>query len=168
MSGKPKVGRTLGLSAEEEQELGEDAAVRLRTFRLIILLANELRHLMDRRLANDGVTTQQAALLTVVKAVGSPSFSEAAVVLATSHQNVKQIAAALERKGFLRIVPDSADGRVRRMTTTRKNERYWTSRNPQDHAYVIELFDGLSSREVKELFRLLATVREAVAERKSR
>lgn len=166
MPGKSDVDRTLGLSADAERALGADAAVRLRTFRLLIVLANELRSLMDGWLAEDGLTTQQAALLTVIKALGSPSFSEAAASLATSHQNVKQIAAALERKGFVRIVPDEADGRVRRLTTTRKNDRFWASRNPDNHASVLELFADLSPAEAKELFRLLATVRDAVAERR--
>lgn len=166
MRRKPNVDRTLGLSEDDARELGDDAAVRLRTFRLLLVLANELRSLMDRWLADDGLTTQQAALLTVIKALGAPSFSEAAAVLASSHQNVKQIAAALERKGFVRIVPDDVDGRVRRLTTTRKNDRFWASRNPHDHASVLELFADLSPAEAKELFRLLATVRDAVADRR--
>lgn len=46
---------------------------------------------------SDGLTTQQAALITVVEAAGSPSLSEAADALACTRQNLKQIASALRR-----------------------------------------------------------------------
>jgi protein-S-isoprenylcysteine O-methyltransferase Ste14 len=50
---------------------------------------------------DDRDTTQQAALITVVDAIGTPSLSQVASALSTTHQNAKQIAAALERKGFM-------------------------------------------------------------------
>jgi DNA-binding MarR family transcriptional regulator len=56
---------------------------------------------MDQQLRPDGLTTQQAALISVVEAIGQPSVSQAAAVLATTHQNVKQIADPIARKGFL-------------------------------------------------------------------
>ena len=71
----------LGLSDEDASRLGEDGATRIRTFRLIVLLAQELRTLMDQQLRPDGLTTQQAALISVVDAIGKPSLSEAAGAL---------------------------------------------------------------------------------------
>jgi hypothetical protein len=67
--------RTLGLDEAEAARLGPDHATRIRTFRLIVLLAQELRTLMDQLLRDDGLTTQQAALITVVEALGAPSLS---------------------------------------------------------------------------------------------
>ena len=52
--------------------------------------AQRLRYLMDERMRADGLTTQQAALLTVVIALGRPSLTEAAAALGTTHQNVAQ------------------------------------------------------------------------------
>src|SRR3974390_2710919 len=85
----------LGLSGEDAARLGEDGAVRVRTFRLIVVVAQELRA--------DGLTTQQAAIITVVDLLGTPSLSQAAAALGTTHQNARQLADALARKGFLRI-----------------------------------------------------------------
>jgi len=61
---------------------------------------------MDQLLRADGLTTQQAAIITVVDLLGTPSLSQAATALGTTHQNARQLADALERKGFLRISTD--------------------------------------------------------------
>jgi DNA-binding MarR family transcriptional regulator len=145
----------LGLSDDEAARLGDDAATRIRTFRLIVLLAQEMRTLMDQELRQDDLTTQQAALITVVDAADVPSLSEAARFLGSTHQNVKQIAQALERKGFLRIVPDEHDARVRRLTTTAKSRRTWTRRSDADQQLVLDWFSALHPGDAHTLFTLL-------------
>lgn len=157
MSSAPS-SRTLGLDEDEAALLGPDRATRIRTFRLIIVLAQELRALMDQLLRDDGLTTQQAALITVVEAIEAPSLSQAAAALGTTHQNAKQIATALERKGFLRIDPDADDRRVRRLTATAKSRSYWQQRSPSDHEHVLSWFAALSEREAETLFELLLKV----------
>jgi hypothetical protein len=73
--GNPGV-HALGLDEDEAARPGPDHATRIRTFRLIVLLAQELRTLMDQLLRADGLTTQQAALIAVVEATGAPSLSQ--------------------------------------------------------------------------------------------
>lgn len=155
----------LGLSPEQAAAMGEDTATRIRIFRALVLVTGGLRNALDQRLAEDDLTTQQAALLNVAQS--RPSIKDCAAVLATSHQNVKQIALALERKGFLRIVPDEADGRVKRLETTKKHDRFWAKRNPGDHAAVLEAFEDLSPAEARELFRLLGKVLVTSRKRRS-
>jgi DNA-binding MarR family transcriptional regulator len=150
---------TLGLREDEAASLGGDGATRIRTFRLLVVLAQELRTLMDHRLRPDGLTTQQAALITIVEALGAPSLSGAASALGTTHQNVKQLVAALERKGFLRIVPDRVDGRVRRLVTTARSREYWRRRSGSDQVLVLEWFADLSEEEARTLFHLLLRLR---------
>ena len=145
----------LGLADEDAARLGEDGATRIRTFRLIVLLAQELRTLMDQQLRPDGLTTQQAALISVVDAIGRPSLSEAAAALATTHQNVKQIADALARKGFLEIARDQHDARVRRLVTTQKSHATWRRRSAADQELVCDWFSTLSRGEAQSLFTLL-------------
>jgi len=129
----------------------------VQAFRLVIVLAQELRTLMDQRLLPSGLTTQQAALLTIIEMMGRPpTMTEAARKLAMSHQNVKQLAVALERKGFLEIVPDENDARSKRMQTTRKHRKFWAKRNPDDHAHVAQWLAGLDEAETATLVRLLA------------
>ncbi len=135
---------------------GESPTPAVQTFRLVIALAQELRTLMDQRLLPSGLTTQQAALLSVIEIKGgSPTLTEAARGLAMSHQNVKQLAVALERKGFLQIVPDEHDARSKRIQVTKKHRKFWAKRNPQDHACVAQWLAGLDEAETATLARLL-------------
>jgi DNA-binding MarR family transcriptional regulator len=152
----------LGLGDEDASRLGEDGATRIRTFRLIVLLAQELRTLMDNQLRPLGLTTQQAALISVVDAIGRPSLSEAAAALATTHQNVKQIADALARKGFLVITRDEHDARVRRLATTRKSHTTWRQRSADDQELVLTWFSTLSRDEAQTLFVLLLRLESGV------
>jgi DNA-binding MarR family transcriptional regulator len=128
----------------------------VQAFRLVLALSQELRTLMDQRLAPSGLTTQQAALLTVIEMLGRPAMTEAARALAMSHQNVKQLATALERKGFLKMVPDDRDARSKRMVTTQRHKAFWAQRNPQDHAVVAQWLAQLDAGETTTLVRLLA------------
>lgn len=153
---------SLGLGDEDATRLGEDGATRIRTFRLILLLAQELRTLMDQQLRPDNLTTQQAALISVVDAIGRPSLSQAAAALATTHQNVKQIAEALARKGFLEIVRDEQDGRIRRLATTRRSHHTWRRRMTADQELVLAWFSALTRREAQTLFALLLRLEAAV------
>lgn len=149
---------TFGVSDDEAARLGPDRATRVRTLRLLLVMAQHLRSFLDRLYADDGITTQQAALLTVVRELGGPTQGEAAEVLGTSHQNVKQLIAALERKGFLRVEVDPEDRRARRLRDTAKSRRYWAHRDPGDFDRVLTLFDDLDAREAAQLFALLLKV----------
>jgi DNA-binding MarR family transcriptional regulator len=166
----PRPLPTFELDPAEAAALGPDGVARIALFRLVLGLAQGLRTLMDDVLAPDGLTTQQAALITVVELLGTPSLSVAADALATSHQNVRQLADALERKGFLEVVPDGADRRVRRLVTTPKCRAYWAQRNPADYERVFGWFAELSADEVQEvverLGRVHGTVREELAARR--
>jgi DNA-binding MarR family transcriptional regulator len=136
--------------------LGPDGTARVMVFRLILALAQRMRTLMDQRLKADGLTTQQAALITVVSALGAPKLSQVARQLGTTHQNTRQIAEALERKGFLRIFADSDDRRVRRLQVTRRSEAYWRGRSDADQDHVTTWFADLTPEQVADL---LATLR---------
>jgi len=148
----------LGLSDVDAVRLGEDGAVRVRTFRLIVLLAQELRTLMDQLLRGDGLTTQQAALITVVDMLGTPSLTQAATALGSTHQNVRQLADALDRKGFIQVGADEIDARVRRLRTTDKSRRYWAQRSAADQEEVLTWFTDLTTDEARRLFELLRKV----------
>jgi len=143
-------------------DLGLDAlptarADRVRLFRLVLATAARLRAALDRALASSGITTQQAALLQCVQAQPeAPSMSVVALAMSMTHQNVKQIALALQRKGFIDIVVDEADRRTRRLVLTAHHHRFWARRNPQDFSAVEGLTAGLGDAEVRTLVRLLA------------
>jgi DNA-binding MarR family transcriptional regulator len=126
----------------------------VRAFRILLLLAQRLRYLMDDRLRPDGMTTQQAALLTAVAALGRPSLSEAAAALGSTHQNVAQLVAALQRKKLLDVVPDPADRRRRLLSVTQVSQEYWRRRDDGDQAAVAAWFAALSAGEIADLCAL--------------
>ena len=143
---------------------GENLPDAVQAFRLVLTLAQELRTLMDQRLVPSGLTTQQAALLTVIEMLGRPAMTEAARALATTHQNVKQLATALERKGFLKMVPDDHDTLRKRLVTTARHKAFWAQRNPQDHGCVAQWLSRLDSDEMTMLVRLLAKAMRSARE----
>lgn len=131
-------------------------ANRVRAFRLVLGTAARMRAAMDRELADSGITTQQAAMLQCVQAQPeAPTMGVVAAAMAMTHQNVKQIALALERKGFLNIVVDETDRRARRLVLTAHHHRFWARRNPQDFSVVQAMTKGLTDSEVKTLVGLL-------------
>ncbi|MFC1437414.1 MarR family transcriptional regulator [Streptacidiphilus sp. N1-10] len=136
--------------------IGPDSSLdpAVRAFRALLLAGQRLRYLMDDRLRADGLTTQQAALLTAVTALGQPSLREAAEAMGTTHQNAAQVVAALVRKELLRVEPDPADGRRRRLIATETNDRYWRTRDAADHAAVAAWFSSLSGQEIETLASL--------------
>jgi DNA-binding MarR family transcriptional regulator len=152
----------MGLAAAEAAALGEDAATRIRTFRLILVLAQELRTRMDQLLREDGLTTQQAALLTVIDSLAEPSMGQAAEALGTTHQNLRQLADALQRKGYIRIAADPADRRIRRLATTPQSRAIWQRRSDADQRRVLEWFGQLTAADAQDLFRLLLRAHASV------
>lgn len=131
-------------------------ADRVRAFRLLLVQGALLRGLLDRELAPSGVTAQQGALLSWIDAQPEPpTLGAAAAGLVMSHQNVKQIAAALARKGFLDIVVDAADRRARRLVTKARHRRFWKRRNADDFAAVQSWLSVWSDDEVGQAVHLL-------------
>jgi DNA-binding MarR family transcriptional regulator len=154
---------------------GSELDPAVRAFRTVLALAQRLRYTMDERLRADGLTTQQAALLTVVTAAGKPSLAEAAAALGSTHQNVAQIVAALVRKEMLQVEPDPADRRRKLLSTTGTNAAYWQQRDEGDFQAVadwfgdltpaeVETFCGLADRVIARLDRASAAPGDVLAE----
>jgi DNA-binding MarR family transcriptional regulator len=129
-------------------------------FQRVVLLAQRLRHLMDRRLAPDALTTAQAMLLSAAERVqpAPPSFSAVAEALAVSHQNVAQLAGTLSRRGFVELSRDPDDRRVRRIQVTPAARAHFAGRDPEDFAFLGQVFSCLTPQEVQTLSDLLGRV----------
>lgn len=131
-------------------------ADRVRVFRLLMLEGARLRGRLDKVLAPSGVTAQQGALLSWIQAQPEPpTFSAVAAGLAMTHQNVKQIALALQRKDLLEIQVDAQDRRARRLVLTRQHHRFWQQRNPGDFAAVQAWMAAWNDAEVRRVLLLL-------------
>lgn len=89
----------------------------------MLVLVQHLSRRLDAALHPLGLTSRQWLLLAVIERWYSgcpPTLTEAADRYGTSRQNVKQIALGLERRGYLRLAPDGADGRATRLEITDK------------------------------------------------
>jgi DNA-binding MarR family transcriptional regulator len=148
MSPRNKTEDLLGIGPESALEPS------IRAFRTTLTLAHRLRYAMDERLREDGLTTQQAALITVVVAAGKPSLAEAAAALGSTHQNVAQIVAALVRKDLLQVEPDPADKRRKLLSATKRSAAFWQGRDAGDHAAVAGWFADLSPVELQTFCEL--------------
>ena len=158
----PRARQRLAAALDVKDETPGRAA-RVRVFRRLHHLAQQLQFLADQLYRDDGITSQQAMLLGIVDALGTPSLTEAASAFSSSYQNVKQVALALERKGLLEVFDDPDDGRVRRLKTTAKNARHWASRDRDDFAIVAGWFGALSDREVGQLEKLIGKLKGGVS-----
>ncbi|MFW9889302.1 MAG: MarR family winged helix-turn-helix transcriptional regulator [Candidatus Thorarchaeota archaeon] len=126
-------------------------------FSYLFVLAQRMEYITDTFLKKDDLTTKQ--LLTLL-AIGNafelaPSVSEVADVLSTSHQNVKQIALNLEKRGFVKIVKDPTDGRRKLLRLTEANDKFWEAREKENYDNMKKLFSTLNKKEVDEFHRLL-------------
>jgi len=137
-------------------DLDAAAADRVRAFRLLVVSGIRLRGLLDRALAPTGMTAQQGAMASWIEAQPAPpTISAVAAGLGTTHQNVKQIAVALERKGFLEIRVDEGDRRSRRLVLTEAHHEFWRQRNPDDLTAVQDWLAAWTDDEVHEAIGLL-------------
>lgn len=138
-------------------------AQRVRLFRQLMATAAVFRAQIDALYADSGVTSQQAALLQYIEAQPQPpTLGGVAQALRMTHQNAKQIALALQRKGFLAIVVDAVDRRARRLVLTDLHHRTWRQRNPDDFGQVVRWTDALSDAEVATAVDLLARLRTSL------
>ncbi len=136
----------------------ETQELELEIFRMVIHTNRMLERVMDMAFRQDGLTYKQWLVLAGMGTIpgGPPSLGEVSSVIGTSHQNVRQIADQLERKGFIEMVRDPKDRRVLRLSTTEKNARFWESRNADHAARVLGLFTGLGDDEIAQLHDLMS------------
>lgn len=133
----------LGIGPESDLEPA------VRAFRTVLVLARRLHGAMDDLLRPAGLTTQQAAVLTVVIALGTPSLAETADALGSTRQNTAQIVDALVRKGLLVTDADPRDRRRRALRASTANAALWAERDAADVAAVADWFGGLAPEELQ-------------------
>lgn len=132
---------------------------RAEAFGSLFVLVQHLSRRADRELAGLGLTTRQWLLLAVLAngfRGSSPSLSEAAEKYGSSRQNVKQVALGLEARGFVRLVPDPADGRTTRIELTDRVRGFDEPPMVQRTKDMLgDAFAGLTPDETRDLLDLL-------------
>ncbi|AVQ38573.1 MarR family transcriptional regulator [Clostridium botulinum] len=125
---------------------------RYHIFGMLFLLSNKLETLGNNFLGE--LTTKQWFFMLILMNFfkESPTLSELALEMGTSHQNAKQIAIKLEKKGFLVVNKDIKDKRVLRLTPTNKIREYVKLREDKDHFFIEKFFNVLTKEEVKSIY----------------
>jgi DNA-binding MarR family transcriptional regulator len=133
-------------------------------FGAIFDMANKLQVLGDRHLGQDGMTTKQWFLTLIIEQFGDhpPTLGEVTQKMGSSHQNVKQLALKLEKKGFLSIEKDLHDSRVLRLRLTPESRAFWDNRIKQDEQFIENLFVGMTVKEVKDLYTGVNTLYQRI------
>jgi DNA-binding MarR family transcriptional regulator len=132
---------------------------RAEAFASLFLLMQHLSRRADQELADLGLTSRQWLLLAILSTTppgSSPSLSEAAEKYGTSRQNVKQVALGLQARGFVRLVPDPADGRTTRIELTERIREFDTPEMvARTRGMFDDVFSGLTPDETRDLLALL-------------
>jgi DNA-binding MarR family transcriptional regulator len=127
---------------------------------MMFLIEQRWSYYIGKELEKDGITTKQwlMALVIVNGFKHAPSIQEVADAMSTTHQNVKQIAAGLERQGFLRLERDENNKRIIRLRITERCFGLFKDREEDDVRAVLGMFENLSDEELGALFGIVAKV----------
>lgn len=128
------------------------------TLVMVFMIEQRWRYYIDKELEPDGLTMKQWFMLIVIGAGfrEAPSIQEVADAMSTTHQNVKQIAAGLERRGFMTLERDPKNKRIVRLKVTAKCHAMFKKREEHDVRAILSMFDNLTDEELKALFGIVA------------
>ncbi|MBO5485879.1 MAG: MarR family transcriptional regulator [Eubacterium sp.] len=78
----------------------------------------------------------------------SPTINELSEVMASSHQNVKQILLKLEKKGFIEMIPDEKDRRKQRIVITEKCNDFCKRNEKECELQINKMYEGVSEEQL--------------------
>lgn len=123
-------------------------------FSTIFIAGNRLQTSFDR--ADGQVTMKQFMLLTMLRQSGEDmTFTQLGELLGCSRQNIKKLAASLEKKGLVTISRNPRDGRACVISPTEKLAAYFRQTAQIHTEKLRDLFSVYSDGEMEQLFRLL-------------
>ncbi|MGN1033316.1 MAG: MarR family winged helix-turn-helix transcriptional regulator [Intestinibacter sp.] len=124
-------------------------------FASIFVHQNKIQTACDK--LDSEVTMKQWLLLAVISTFKEPmSLSKIGELMGCSRQNVKKLATALEKKGFIKLTQNKLDSRSTCILLDEKMNEY-VSRvgDMQEHVLKI-LFEDFSDEEIKQYFSLVS------------
>ena len=78
----------------------------------------------------------------------SPTINELSEVMASSHQNVKQILLKLEKKGFVEMITDGKDRRKQRIVTTEKCNDFCKRNDRASEIKMNQMYEGVTDEQI--------------------
>lgn len=123
-------------------------------FSTLFIAENRLQTIFDNTIPE--LSLKQFMLLTMVRqSKDHPTFTQLGRLLGCSRQNIKKLALALEKKGFVTIAPCRQDARASSIYPTSKLNDYFENVFTTYQEDLRFLFEVYSEEEIAQLFRLM-------------
>lgn len=124
-------------------------------FSTLFIAGNRLQTLFDSRIPD--LSLKQFMLLSMVRQSEEPlTFTQLGNLLGCSRQNIKKLAGALEKKGFISIRRSPCDTRAMCICPSEKADAYFRKDFTRYREELRYLFEVYSDEEVETLFHLLS------------
>ena len=116
----------------------------------LFVIANKMGTLLDRELEEFDVTSKQWFLSVIIDVFFDepPTLKEAALVMGTSYQNVKQIALKLQEKNLMRLEKDKKDSRIVRLILTPNSYSFWAQTSPKGVIFMNSFYKGFNNEQL--------------------
>jgi DNA-binding MarR family transcriptional regulator len=114
-------------------------------FASILLVANKMDTLLERKLSKFNITSKQwFLLLGLFNAFDKPpTIKELANEMGSSHQNVKQVALKLQEKGMIILEKDKKDLRATRLIPTEKSYKFLQDSSEDGRKFMSAFYSGI-------------------------
>ena len=128
-------------------------------FALIFMLSNKLQTIGDSFFTE--ISTKQWFVLLVLGIMEnySPTLTELAGTVGSSHQNVKQLVLKLEQKGFVEITKDNEDARRLRIKATPKCLEFSQMYHEKSADFMEKLFGQFKPEDLKVTEEVMLTMK---------
>lgn len=129
----------------------------LQSLTLTFKLAHLWENFLDQYLKSTNITIKQFLLLLTVrdKFDNNPVISDLAAETESSHQNIKQIALQLKRKGFVQFKKEPTDKRFLRINITNSGNEFIEMHMNEITTLFTKIFKKEKSKDVQKLNELL-------------
>lgn len=123
-------------------------------FSTIFIAGNRLQTIFDNAVPE--ISLKQFMLLTVIRNTKEQlTFTQLGELLGCSRQNIKKLAFALEKKGYVILQKNKTDIRTYHICPTDKLELYFENVFASYQKDLQYLFDVYSPEEIEQLFQLI-------------
>lgn len=124
-------------------------------FSTLFIAGNRLQTLFDNHIPE--ISLKQFMLLSIVwQSKEQQTFTQFGKLLGCSRQNIKKLANALKKKGFITIQQSPCDSRALCICPTEKVENYFQNDFAKYQDELKYLFEVYTDKEIETLFLLLS------------
>lgn len=129
-------------------------------FSSFFILGNKMQTFFDKYL--EEITSKQWLIMIIVAAFPyPPSLSEVAEHAGCSRQNVKKVAAVLEKKGFIEFTTER-NSRAVCIVLTQKFYEFYTPFLEKSTIGIERIFEGMNEAQIETLFDSLNIIEENI------